>query len=613
MPTRLILLTVLALVLTACSKPAGPDIAPEPLLSEVPLAGYTGGDETVYFLVTAPDGTQDKFEAGFIKDGKLTLSAGDPPATLQHQWLDTIPDGATGLEYSEGAEKATAAHVTAILIGDTGLMVAGTTGLAPASNEDESPMVFAGLTWTNMHFDASFYLQHNDSLVNMPHLDGYTTFGLNGNGLYSDPDLASFIFNAEQYLGSNAPAGSLLHPYFQQPAPAPEPGDEEPGDEEPELPVEAKAVIYSPVNHSAFIDEVIIFSAAGSTGEGELTFEWSLGNGSERITTTELTISASYQHAGEFTFTLTVMDEADQSATATGAITVIDPNIVTHQVQNYTGDEEPIGISVFLSGGDLASLVMGTIDSSGLITINLGTAVPDAYLMPVNDIFPDALYTEADVNGLFAGPGIAFMAGDVPEPGEPFPTLITAVNRADYPSNPDFNEGDALGFYVYTDQAVNILLAPGISSSGSVDLGLAAGWNFVSMQLTATGMHLTNADPAGYYWFEMAMDPEPEIAGISFGESEWFANPGGVLVPTVNVQFDHGGETWFDPSVFGPLTWDTSNASVATVNSEGHVLAHTDGTAVITAQYGVHIAELAVFVGTGQPDALLFTEAEGIE
>src|SRR5690606_17642436 len=105
---------------------------------------------------------------GFIKDGKLTLNPEDPPAELQRPWIDTLPANAGDLEYSDGAETAMTLHVTALLIGDTGLMITGTSGLTPSSGV---PAEMTGLTWTDSYFQASWYLPARPDLPGGMHLD----------------------------------------------------------------------------------------------------------------------------------------------------------------------------------------------------------------------------------------------------------------------------------------------------------------------------------------------------------------------------------------------------------------------------------------------------------
>src|SRR5690554_4613531 len=93
-----LLLLVLTLTLAACNP--GRIVTPqieEPAVDEniivsgALIQNYDGDDTTVYFLIATSDGQEALHEAGYIKDGKLTLNPSDPAAELQQLWDDTLP------------------------------------------------------------------------------------------------------------------------------------------------------------------------------------------------------------------------------------------------------------------------------------------------------------------------------------------------------------------------------------------------------------------------------------------------------------------------------------------------------------------------------------------
>lgn len=313
-PRLFMLLLALTLILSACNpRQATPPEADTNLVTAVPVGNYDGGDETVYFLTQAPDGTEARFEAGFIKDGKLTLNPEKPPVELQQLWIDTLPVNTEDLEYSDGAETARAVHVTALLIGDTGLMITGRSGLELASGS--VPADLTGLTWTSAAFSASWYLPETPEHLAMTvdaSYGNWVAYGLTGPSQSTTMDLSNFMFDASYYAPPEGPTG-LQHPFFWPTLPDPEdpetPGDENPkdpespgepdpetpGDDEPEEPetpgqpdpedpetpepVEVTAVINAP--DAALTGETVTFTAAGSTGQGQLTYAWNFGDGTD--------------------------------------------------------------------------------------------------------------------------------------------------------------------------------------------------------------------------------------------------------------------------------------------------------------------------------------------
>lgn len=82
-------------------------------------------------------------------------------------------------------------------------------------------------------------------------------------------------------------------------------------------PENATASINGPAN--ATVGERVTFDANGSGGQGELDYQWELG---DNTTATGQTVSTSYDAPGTYQVTLTVVDQTDQRDTATTTVNV---------------------------------------------------------------------------------------------------------------------------------------------------------------------------------------------------------------------------------------------------------------------------------------------------
>ena len=233
--TRLAFVLALTLTLSACSpRQAAPAEVDTNLITDAPVNNYDGGDETVYFVALDPDGEEVRFEAGYIKNGKLTLTIDTPPSELQQPWIDTLPDDATDRNFGEGAESAMTVHVLAILIGDTGLMITGESSLTPASVVTASSIMM-GLSWTSSSFQASWFQPELPRIPNGAYMnanyDHWVAYGQTGPDQGSTMDPRIFVFDVSSYEASRSNGRpGLPHPLipYQPEVPLPEvPGDDE--------------------------------------------------------------------------------------------------------------------------------------------------------------------------------------------------------------------------------------------------------------------------------------------------------------------------------------------------------------------------------------------------
>lgn len=604
-------LLVLTLVLSACnpSQVTPPDVE-DPvdtnLITEALVNGYDGEDETVYFLTRDANGEEARFEAGFIKDGKLTIPGEEPPAELQQSWLGTLPENATEVEYGEAAEQALTVHVTAILIGDTGLMITGSSDGVTPTTDGNVPAEMTGLTWTGETFHANWHLPPSPDTKNPMQISAayaaWVAYGQTGASQSTTMDPAGFMFSSSAYEPAGGGKPGLPHP-FNPPAPE---NPEEP--EEPEGPAEIQAVITAS-SSTAKVNEEITFTAENSTGEGQLTYAWTFGDDTE--TSSEAAPQHSYAEPGEYTVTLLVTDEADQEDTDTFTITItITPNLpVGYQITDYAGVATEVHSYMAFNHTGVPALELASISSEGWLEFHYDTPLPPGALQNIAEItdwcdeynpdaercttpiFPPGSYSDAEAN-------IILLQGLlVPDPVTGQVGLLSSTEPMT--RYEDWYKAEASALFMYADRPVTItltadLLDP-IHSMPLIDVELHEGWNFV--------IHIMDYDI--HYNGEIRNGDHTEF------QAYWAPDPAELLLTETGPLILDNGETYqldkprihYTDGTSHEVTedqwlyWNTSHASVATIDENGRVTAHSGGTTTITAYSMGMFATLEVTVG----------------
>lgn len=541
------LLVLLTLILSACNPgndtpPATEDPTPDEntILSNAPLSGYEGDDATVYFVIPTAGG-EELMEAGFIKNGELTLNPGEPAQELQSPWLASLPESVQpdSITYEAGEERAetiTVTHVSSISIGEgKNLFITGAaSGDLRATAEGNAASTLAGLTWSSHPLHVAFNMQAPDVpqaelelLLNgwsviANHQSSYFTSSLNRFTVRAaDPATLDFLrhYNPLSH-GSpfHAPTGDDEEPGEEPEEPeTPEPGDpDEPSPEDPEEPAPTDP------------------EEPGTPEEPE---------------------------------------EPDPEEPEDP-----EPSPNTFTVHGYTGPADDV-YADFLPmdyNDPVVRIKVGTITGEGVFTFDPTVTVPSELLTSV---------TEAHIPN--DNPDARLLTIDLFTIGDSNGSIFAGSNDSIRDNYYDFAVGDREGQFIYADAAVNITLN---EEDIDLDLNLEPGWNFAISTITEvlhneeydyTYPHSRsrNGDPHDLNWYWLA-PVEPTELVVDVEEED--LRPGGIHVATAILMYSDGIQEVLDHT---EVEWSSSEPVTASINENGVIETHAYGSTTITAYH----------------------------